>query len=128
MVDVGVQIISNGLVLEINRKILDFLIDFIGLAKYTLLHMVKMLGERPNISSPSIICKKGYATYLLEQRWRKMCNVPIAQNGICPQGGRFEAENYVQLAESALGKAMKYTRFWLKKHGLIADGFFRDAL
>lgn len=25
-----------------------------------------------------------------------------------------------------MGKAMKYTRFWLKKHNLIADGFFPE--
>lgn len=25
-----------------------------------------------------------------------------------------------------MGKAMRYTRFWLKKHGLIADGFFPE--
>ncbi len=25
-----------------------------------------------------------------------------------------------------MGKAMKYTRFWLKKHNLIADEFFPE--
>jgi AraC family transcriptional regulator len=27
---------------------------------------------------------------------------------------------------ASLGKMMKFTRFWLKKHGLIADGFFPE--
>lgn len=38
----------------------------------------------------------------------------------------FEAENPQKLAESAVPKAMKYTRFWLREHGLIADGFFPE--
>ena len=38
----------------------------------------------------------------------------------------FEAENAEQLTACALGKAMKYTRLWLKDHGLIADGFFPE--
>lgn len=25
-----------------------------------------------------------------------------------------------------MGKAMRYTRFWLKNHDLIADGFFPE--
>jgi len=37
----------------------------------------------------------------------------------------YEAENFEQLMTS-LGKMMKFTRTWLKKHGLIADGFFPE--
>lgn len=38
----------------------------------------------------------------------------------------FEAEDSEQLTVSAVGKAMRYTRLWLKNHGLIADGFFPE--
>ncbi|WP_313562103.1 hypothetical protein [Ruminiclostridium cellobioparum] len=38
---------------------------------------------------------------------------------------RFESENHEQMIVG-MGKAMKCTRFWLKKHGLIADGFFSE--
>lgn len=37
---------------------------------------------------------------------------------------KFEAGDFKQLSAS-LGKMMKFPRFWLKKHGLIADSFFR---
>ncbi|RKD29402.1 hypothetical protein BET01_08640 [Lacrimispora algidixylanolytica] len=35
------------------------------------------------------------------------------------------AETHEQMIIS-LGEAMRYTRFWLKKHDLIADGFFPE--
>lgn len=38
----------------------------------------------------------------------------------------FEAENGAELTGSALGKAMRYTRLWLREHGLTADGFFPE--
>lgn len=40
---------------------------------------------------------------------------------------RFESENHEQMIVG-MGKAMKCTRFWLKKHGLIADGFFLKCI
>jgi hypothetical protein len=43
----------------------------------------------------------------------------LAQNR--GQGGVFGRQSQIPLT-----KAMKYTRFWLKKHDLIADGFFPE--
>ena len=48
--------------------------------------------------------------------------LPAREYAVCG----FEAEDFHQLAPSALGKAMKFTRLWLKKHGLTADGFFPE--
>ena len=45
--------------------------------------------------------------------------LPVREYVVCG----FEAESFEILVGSALGKAMKYTRFWLKSHGLIMDGF-----
>lgn len=39
---------------------------------------------------------------------------------------RFEAETFDELTTTVLGKAMKHMRFWLKSHGLRADGFFPE--
>jgi len=38
---------------------------------------------------------------------------------------QYEAENFTLLMAS-LGKMMKFTRYWLKAHGLRADGFFPE--
>lgn len=51
-------------------------------------------------------------------RWQ----LPKRQYVVCG----FEAENPKQLMDNGIGRAMIYTRFWLKKHGLIADGFFPE--
>ena len=48
--------------------------------------------------------------------------LPAREYAVCG----FEAEDFHQLAPSALGKAMKFTRLWLKKQGLTADGFFPE--
>jgi len=53
----------------------------------------------------------GYASWQLPAREYVVCE--------------YEAEDYKQLMAS-MGKMMKFTRFWLKKHGLIADGFFPE--
>ena len=47
--------------------------------------------------------------------------LPVREYVVC----EFEAENSKQLWESQ-SKMMQYTRFWLKKHGLIADRFFPE--
>jgi hypothetical protein len=47
--------------------------------------------------------------------------LPIREYVVCG----FESENYEQMIVG-MGKAMKYTGFWLKKHDLIADGFFPE--
>lgn len=47
--------------------------------------------------------------------------LPVREYIVC----KFEAEDFKQLSAS-LGKMMKFTRFWLKKHGLIADSFFPE--
>gem|GEM_PF-2295115 len=47
--------------------------------------------------------------------------LPAREYVVC----EYEAENF-HLLMASLGKMMKFTRFWLKKHGLTADGFFPE--
>ncbi|MEO3944680.1 helix-turn-helix domain-containing protein [Gorillibacterium sp. CAU 1737] len=157
MIDEGVPLVSDGLVLEMNRKTLEQPISFLGKKGcYPFMHG-KMLGERPGVS-PSVeiwngfiqalheiphisggrkigVCYKGDApvgntTYFAgvevesssESPRFASWQLPAREYVVCG----FEAEDVEQLAPAALGKAMKYTRLWLKKHGLIADGFFPE--
>ncbi len=72
---------------------------------------------------------EGYSTYFVgaevelgvEDSRFVSWQLPVREYVVC----EFEAENVKQLWESQ-GKMMQYTRFWLKKHGLIVDGFFPE--
>ena len=157
MVEEGVPLISDGLVLEMNRKLLEAPISFLGVKGYFPFKRGRMLGERPGIDMPERIWDRfygalksidglpggrrmgvcyhgdaadGYTTYFVGaeveperedprfESWR----LPVREYVVCG----FEAERVGELTASALGKAMKYTRLWLKNHGLIADGFFPE--
>jgi AraC family transcriptional regulator len=157
MIDEGVPLISDGLVLEMNRKTLEAPVDFLGVAGQFPFKRGKMLGERPGVSMPGEIWKRffsslkdiphvpgglhvgvcyrgdapeGYTTYFagaevkqgVENPRFASWRFPAREYVVCG----FEAESFERLTGSALGKAMKYTRFWLRKHGLIADGFFPE--
>ena len=156
MVDEGVPLISDGLVLEYNRRNLDKPIDFLGVKDFWHFKYGKMLGEKTEVSEPAAIWQRFLDVYkdipcIPGGRW-----LSVSYHGDAPEGYsshfagaevesdmedsrfaswqlpareyivcKFEAENFKQLSAS-LGKMMKFTRFWLKKHGLIADGFFPE--
>ena len=156
MVDEGVPLISEGLVFEYNRKALDEPISFIGIKDLWRFKPGKMLGERPGVSEPGEIWNKfftvskdipripcgrilgvsyhggapeGYSTYFAgaevetgtEDPRFASWQLPAREYIVC----EFEAEDFDQLTAS-LGKMMKFTRFWLKNHGLTADVFFPE--
>jgi len=156
MVDEGVPLISEGIVLEYNRKMLSEPIHFLGVKDFWRFQSGKMLGERPEVSGPAAIWEKffnvlgdipcipcgrqvgvsyhggapdGYSTYFAgaeveagttDARFANW-QLPAREYIVC----EYEAENFKQLMVS-LGIMMKFTRFWLKKHGLMADGFFPE--
>lgn len=157
MVDEGVPLISDGLVLEYHRKTLHEPINFLGVKGYYRFKRGKMLGERPGVSEPDAIwerffdvCKdiprtpggrllgvsypgdapEGYSTYFVgaeTERGREHSSfvnweLPAREYVVCG----FEADNFEELTSSAMGKAMKHARFWLREHGLTADGFFPE--
>lgn len=157
MINEGVPLISEGLVLEMNRKNVAVPIDFLGAVGEIPFKSGKMLGERPGIDTADKIwhafftslkeipctegglhigvcyhgdAPEGYTTYFVgaevepgkEDSRFASWQLPAREYVVCG----FEAENPEQLIDSALGKAMKYTRLWLKEHGLTADGFFPE--
>jgi AraC family transcriptional regulator len=156
MVDEGVPLIGDGLVLEYNRKNLDKPINFLGVKDFWHFKSGKMLGEKTEVSEHAVIWQRfhdvrndipcipggrwlgvsyhgdapeGYSTYFVgmevesdtEDSRFTSWQLPVREYIVC----EFEAENFKQLSAS-LGKMMKFTRFWLGKHGLIADGFFPE--
>ena len=156
MIDEGVPLISEGLVFEYNRKTLDKPISFLGVEDFWSFKPGKMLGERPGVDEPGEIwgrffdiindipripcgrnigasfpgsAPEGYSTYFAgaevepgteDSRFANW-QLPAREYVVCG----FEAENFHQLTAS-LGKMHKFTRFWLKSHNLIADGFFPE--
>ncbi|MBE7722817.1 MAG: AraC family transcriptional regulator [Lacrimispora celerecrescens] len=156
VVDEGVPLINDGLVLEMNRKFLEEPIDFLGVTGYYPFKYGKMFGERTGVDTVGEIWNRffrglpnishisegrwigvsyhgdapdGYSSYFVGAEVKKdekisgytYWQLPIREYAVCG----FESENHEQMIIN-LGKAMKYTRFWLKKHNLIADGFFPE--
>lgn len=156
VVDEGIPLISDGLVLEMNRKFLEEPIDFLGVTGYYPFKYGKMFGERTGVDTVGEIWNRffrvlpnishisegrwigvsyhgdapdGYSSYFVGAEVKKeekisgytYWQMPIREYAVCG----FESENHEQMI-IGLGKAMKYTRFWLKKHNLIADGFFPE--
>jgi len=154
MIDENVPLITEGIVLEYSRKTLDEPVHFLGIEDLWQFKSGKMLGERTGVSEPAAIWGKfydvlkdipscgrlvgvsyhggapeGYSTYFVGAevdhnvansdftRWV----LPPREYIVC----QYEAENFDQLVAS-LGKMMKFTRYWLKEHGLQADGFFPE--
>ena len=157
VLDEGVPLIIEGLVLEMNRKTIDRPLSFIGIKDYFPFKFGKMLGERTGVSPTDKIWNRLFDCAREINRLPNGLEVGICYHGDAPEGYTtyfagvevekgvedsrftnwelpareylvcgFEAESYKQLIDSALGKAMKYTRFWLKKNGLIADWFFPE--
>ena len=156
VVDEGVPLISDGLVLEMNRKFLEEPINFLGVTGYYPFKYGKMFGERTGVDTVGEIWDRffkilpnishipegrwvgvsyhgdapdGYSSYFVGAEVKKgeknlgfaNWQLPIREYVVCG----FESENHEQMIIN-MGKAMKYTRFWLKKHNLIADGFFPE--
>ncbi|MGN6711310.1 AraC family transcriptional regulator [Anaerocolumna jejuensis] len=156
VIDEGVPLISDGLVLEMNRKFLEEPINFLGVTGYYPFKYGKMVGERTGVDTVGEIWDRffrilpdishssegrwvgvsyhgdapdGYSSYFIGAEVKKggknpefaNWQLPIREYVVCG----FESENHEQMIID-LGKAMKYTRFWLKKHNLIADGFFPE--
>ena len=156
IIDEGVPLISEGLVLEMNRKSLEEPIDFLGVTGYYPFKYGKMFGERTGIDTVDEIWSRffrelpdiphipkgrligvsyhgdapdGYSSYFIGAEAGKDKEnhnfaswlMPVREYVVCG----FEAENHSQM-KICMGKAMKYTRFWLKKHDLTADGFFPE--
>jgi len=156
MVDEGVPLISEGLVFEYSRKTLTEPIRFLGLTDLWRFKSGKMLGERPGVDDVGEIWNRfflirkdipclpggrmlgvsyygnapdGYSSYFVgaevepgtsNSRFASF-TLPVREYIVCG----FEAENFDMLSAS-LGKMMKFTRLWLKSHGLRAVEFYPE--
>lgn len=154
MVEEGVPLITEGIILEYNRKTLAESLYFLGIKGLYRFKSGKMVGEKTGVSGVAVVWEnffkivndiprmpngrmtgvscpdkspEGFATYFAGvevekkdfdttvanlEKWEMTAREYI----VC----RYEAENSDELRKS-LGKMMKFTRFWLKKHGLYAD-------
>jgi AraC family transcriptional regulator len=156
VIDEGVPLISDGLVLEMNRKFLEEPIIFLGVTGYYPFKYGKMFGERTGVDTVGEICNRffrelpniphipkgrligvsyhgdapdSYSSHFIGAEVEKESEslnfaswqLPVREYVVCS----FEAENHDQMM-ICIGKAMKYTRFWLKQHDLVADGFFPE--
>lgn len=73
----------------------------------------------------------GYSSYFVGLESNSVFNNIDLSEWVLPKRAyiicRFEAENFKELTTTVLGKAMKHIRFFLKAHGLRADGFFPEV-
>jgi len=154
MVEEGVPLITEGIVLEYHRKTLDKPIYFLGVKGLYRFKLGKMMGEKTGISGTAVVWKKffnlidniprlqkgrmagvscpdvapeGFATYFVGIEVKKEDFASSASDLIKWEMSareyivcKYEAEDSEALIKS-IGKMMKFTRLWLKKHGLIAD-------
>lgn len=156
VVEEGVPLISDGVVLEMSRKFFEEPISFLGVIGYYPFKYGNMFGERTGIDTVSEIWNRfykessdisrnsdsrligisfhgdapdGYSSYFVGLEVTEDHNncglvewiLPAREYVVCG----FETENHNQMMIS-MGKAMRYTRFWLRNHGLVADGFFPE--
>lgn len=152
MIDEGVPLISDGLVLEFNRKTVEQPISFMGVTGIVPIDGQMPLGEATGVDMPAEVWQRfhrekqsiprlnggrelgvaylgdapqGYFTYFagaeVEQGAEETCfekwQLPAREYIICG----FAAENFEQLVTAAINKAVKYSGFWLEKHGLTMD-------
>jgi len=162
MVDEGVPLISEGIVLEYNRKMLDEPLYFLGIQEHVRFRHGKMYGEKTGLNGPAEVWDRFFKIRKDIPGKTGRCNIGVHYKGDAPEGYStyfagaevapdrpsapgtedskfvgwqlpvreyvvcaYEAENEEQLFAS-LGSMMKFTRFWLKSHGLRAEGFFPE--
>lgn len=154
MVDENIPLISEGLVLEYHRLQLAEPINFLGILGFYSFTQGKMLGERTGVDEAGSIWDSFYLIHKEIPRKPSGRTIGVSFPGDAPEGYSsyfvgveseiedarfaswqlpardyivcsFEVDDTSQYAE-AIGKMMKHTRFWLKSHGLIADGFFPE--
>lgn len=152
MIDEGVPLISDGLVLEFNRKNLLHPILFMGFTGIIPIEGQMPLGEATGIDMPGQVWEKFHQEKHLIPRIKGGRELGVAYLGDVPEGCftyfagaevaqgtedshfakwelpareyivcGFEAENFEQLVTVAINKAVKYSGFWLEKHGLTMD-------
>lgn len=152
MIEMSVPLISEGLVLEINRRTLDKPVSFVGVQG-----LVSIDGHFPN-GEVTGVCGFGE---VWQRFYKEECYIPskvngrkigVAFRGDAPEGYLsyfvgveadmainkyriwtlpateylivgFEAENHDELMSTALNKALKYSHMWVERKGLKPGTF-----
>lgn len=151
MIDEGVPLISDGLVLEFNRKTILQPILFMGVSGIIPIEGQMPLGESTGVDMPGQVWEKFHKEKQYIPRIGG-CELGVAYLGDVPEGYftyfagaqvsqgtkdvcfdtwelpareyivcGFEAENFEQLVTVALNKAIKYCGVWLEKHDLTME-------
>lgn len=151
MIDEGVPLISDGLVLEFNRKTILQPILFMGVSGIIPIEGQMPLGESTGVDMPGQVWEKfheekqyipriggcelgvAYLGDVLEGYFTYFAGAQVSQG---TKDARFvtwelpareyivcgfEAENFEQLVTVALNKAIKYCGVWLEKHDLTIE-------
>ncbi len=149
----GHPLISEGVVLEIQKKRNKQPMVFYGVIGYYPFKYGKMLGQRTGIDPIDEIWHDFYQKIANQPR-TDHCLIGVSFPGDAPEGyssyfvGQLSdgtqlstliewtlpARDYIvcsfdTISEQLIinmGKAMRYTRFWLKKNGWIAEDFFPE--
>ena len=152
MIDEGVPLVSDGMVLEINRKTMDAPVNFIGVSDYVRIESQIPAGMVTGVDTPGAIWAR------FEQEKNKIRGKPNGRNlgasylGDAPKGCftyfagtesenncenyqtwqlpareyvvcSFEAESFEELVTNSIDKAGKFTSTWIAKHGLICADY-----
>lgn len=149
----GNPLISEGVVLEIQKKRNQQPLVFCGVVGYYPFKYGKMLGQRTGIDPIDDIWHDFYQKTANQPR-TDHCLIGVSFPGDAPEGyssyfvGQIsDGSQFLNCTEWTLpereyivcsfdtvseqliinmGKAMRYTRFWLKKNGWIAENFFPE--
>lgn len=157
VVDEGVPLVSDGMVLEMNPRALEEPLYFLGLVGHINKNSQIPIGAVTGVSQVSAVWER------FEQEAHKINRKPNGRGfgvsfiGDAPRGSfsyfagtevdegirheefrlwklpsqeyivcGFEAENFEELVNSALGKAMNYIWGWIKRHGLESISFMTE--
>lgn len=120
LIDEGVPLISDGLVLEMNRKILNAPVNFMGLVGNVPIPGQLPVGESTGIDVPGEIWKRFHLEKGHIQRIPNGRELGVAYMGDAPEG----SFSYFAGAEVEAGAADKYFKTWqLPAREYIVCGF-----
>lgn len=156
MIDEGVPLISDGIVLRFDRKRLDAPVCFTGLKGYVPIGGQLPPGEATGIDVPGELWSRFHKVKDAIPRAEDARELGVAYMGDAPEGHfsyfvgaetdgadisgfegwrlpsgeyavcGFEAESFEKLVTEALDKAIRYSGLWLEKHGLHTGAFMPE--
>ena len=153
LVDIGIPLINDGLVLEINRRTLDEPVTFIGVDGHVSIDGIVPHGIATGVDEPGEVWRQFFEVMdkipgIIQGR-----RIGVAYHGNAPNGCftyfagaetdlcegegfktwtlpageyivcRFEAETFDEMVSTALYKVFNYMHMWQEKNGLKRESF-----